>query len=463
MATVPSSKASAPSFIHLDMARGLAAFLVLLGHLRSFVFLSYDELNGHSPVDTVVWGITGFAHQAVIFFFVLSGFFITRSILCDDRMRGFSWPSYLIKRLSRLWIVLFPCLVLTLLWDRVGMSLDGMKFYTGQLYPLYNSGPNLETGGVHLELSTLLGNLFFLQTIVVPVFGTNGPLWSLSNEFWYYLMFPLLYISITRERRWLNRAVNIGLFIAICFFVGQYIVISGIIWLFGSIAYIIYDRGWLATQLKTPVALSVTMLALLLSLVASKGHYGTDLTKDFFIGIVTATFVLVLARFDGASRSYRKVARILADGSYTMYLVHFPFMSMLATVILHNQKFDASIAGYAIFVGLAIVTVIYCYGVYWLFERQTRLIPSYQVWSGLVDAWRQSKQFAVRRASGHALSIAGAEDELNKAIGTLCRPRMALLPIDVRGRRRPALRRGWQKYPGHPQHSRTRFDYCAMA
>jgi peptidoglycan/LPS O-acetylase OafA/YrhL len=404
MATMPSSKDFVPPFIHLDMARGLAAFIVLLGHLRSFVFISYDELTSHGPIDTLVWSITGFAHQSVILFFVLSGFFITRSIVLDDRRTGFSWPTYLSKRLSRLWIVLIPSLVLTLLWDRVGMQLDGMNFYTGQLYSTYNSGPTLETGGTHLEISTLLGNLFFLQTIAVPVFGTNGPLWSLANEFWYYLMFPLLYVSIMRERRWLICAMNIGLFIGICFFVGQYIVISGLIWLAGAIAYIIYDRGWFATQLKTPAALSITALAFLFSIVASKAHYGTDISKDFFIGIAAAAFVLVLSRFDGAGKAYRTAARILANGSYTMYLVHFPFIAMLATVVLHNQKFDASVAGYTIFVGLAVVTLIYCYGIYWLFERQTRLISLHQVWSDLADVGRQQRQFVGRGASGLVLA-----------------------------------------------------------
>src|SRR5579859_1562974 len=123
------STASSPSFIHLDMARGLAALAVLLGHLRSFVFVSYGDLPSHTPLDTLVWLVTGFGHQAVMIFFVLSGFFITRSIVVDDRGRGFSWPIYLTKRLTRLWIVLVPCLMLTVLWDRVGMAAAGMAFY----------------------------------------------------------------------------------------------------------------------------------------------------------------------------------------------------------------------------------------------------------------------------------------------------------------------------------------------
>lgn len=35
----------------------------------------------------------------------------------------------------------------------------------------------------------------FLQTRFTPVFGSNGPLWSLFNEFWYYVLFPALGLS----------------------------------------------------------------------------------------------------------------------------------------------------------------------------------------------------------------------------------------------------------------------------
>src|SRR5207302_8969523 len=37
-----------------------------------------------------------------------------------------------------------------------------------------------------------LGNLLGLQTVCVPSFGSNGPLWSLANEWWYYCFFILL-------------------------------------------------------------------------------------------------------------------------------------------------------------------------------------------------------------------------------------------------------------------------------
>jgi peptidoglycan/LPS O-acetylase OafA/YrhL len=364
-------------FVHLDMARGLAALAVLLGHLRSFVFLSYGELGSRGPIDTMVWLVTGFGHQAVTIFFVLSGFFITRSILTDDRGGEFSWPMYLIKRVTRLWIVLIPCLFLTLLCDKIGMTVAGNLFYEGEYFSIYNSGPSATTGGTNLEISTLFENVVFLQTIISPIFGTNGPLWSLANEFWYYIMFPLLYIAITRRQRWLVVVANLTMFLLVCIFVGKYITISFLMWMVGAFSYIIYARGWLRNFLRTYATLWVTLLVFFASLAVSKGNYGSEATKDFLIGFAASALVLVLAGCEVRSKLYIRVARLLADGSYTMYLVHFPFMAMVVNIVLMNKKFDASFSGYVVYVGFFLITAAYCYAIYWLFERHTATVRRY--------------------------------------------------------------------------------------
>jgi peptidoglycan/LPS O-acetylase OafA/YrhL len=360
------------SFVHLDMMRGLAALFVFAGHLRSFVFQPYVELAKPGPLDTVVWAFTGFGHEAVVIFFVLSGFFITRSIVLDDQLGRFSWPVYGIKRLSRLWIVLIPCLILTFIWDSLGISLSGRIFYDGQLYGMYNSGPHLVTGGVDLSLSAFVKNVFFLQTIIAPTFGSNYPLWSLANEFWYYLMFPLLYLSVTqRPRSLLAGAINLGLFVAACLFVGEGIVLGGIIWLAGAVAYLVYARGFLAAKLGTSFSLILSSFALLIALAASRMHYHIGFIQDCLIGLATATLVLALSRRETKNKSYRAVARSVADASYTIYLAHFPFLALLAGIVLRNQQLPNSAMGYAMFSALGAATLVYCYAVYWMFERNT--------------------------------------------------------------------------------------------
>jgi peptidoglycan/LPS O-acetylase OafA/YrhL len=375
------------SFIHLDMMRGLAALLVLLGHLRSFVFQPYGELASPGLLETVVWAFTGFGHQAVLIFFVLSGFFITRSIVHDDQLGKFSWVVYAIKRLSRLWIVLVPCLILTFFWDSLGSLFSGTAFYDGQLYAKYHSGPQSNTGGIDLSLSTFIENILFLQTIIAPTFGSNGPLWSLANEFWYYLMFPLLYLAVTqRPFNLLSIAIKLSLFAVVCLFVGEGIVSGGLIWIAGSVAYFVYDRGWLAAKFRAAPSLILSSLVLLVSLAASRMHHDIGFIQDCFIGGATAILVLVLSRREPKNCLYRTVARSVADASYTIYLTHFPFLALLAGIVLQNQQLPNSALGYVVFSTLGMVTLVYCYGVYWMFERHTSELRSYCLFKfGLVS------------------------------------------------------------------------------
>jgi peptidoglycan/LPS O-acetylase OafA/YrhL len=374
---VRAKKKVSQSFVHLDMMRALASLLVLFGHLRSFVFVSYDQISNRNLLDTLVWAVTGFGHQAVMIFFVLSGFFITRSIVSDDLKRGFSWPVYGIKRLSRLWVVLIPALLLTALWDHLGTALGGAPFYSGMLSGVYNSGPAADTGGVHLDLAAFFGNVFFLQTIRSPVFGSDGPLWSLANEFWYYLLFPLLYVAATRRAHFPTVAVNLLVFVAVCIFIGKYMVLSGLIWLLGAGAYYVYDRRVLYRLRTQPLAPLVATLLVLLSLGMSKSSYGSELASDLLIGLASAVLVVVLAELKSAGRVYNATAGKLADASYTIYLVHFPFLALLTNVLLGYQKFDPSLVTYSIFFSLAAICLAYCYLVYWLFERHTGTVRRY--------------------------------------------------------------------------------------
>ena len=68
-------------FFWLDVVRGLSAIAVCAGHLRSVMFVDYSNLQTPSLLQKVFYGLTGLGHQAVMVFFVLSGFFVGGSIL----------------------------------------------------------------------------------------------------------------------------------------------------------------------------------------------------------------------------------------------------------------------------------------------------------------------------------------------------------------------------------------------
>ena len=214
---------------NLDLARGLAALAVCADHLRAFFFVDWPQAADRGWFNAVFYLVTAYGHQAVIVFFVLSGFFVAGSVTSACLEGGWSWPKYAATRLTRLWIVLLPALAATALLDYAGRALCHGAGYDGTLMHLVTSGPAAYRP-VALGLKTFLGNLFFLQTVSVPYYGTNAPLWSLANEFWYYALFPLGLIALRGGPRRLLHAV---LFCLVAALLPRDMLRLGVPWLFG--------------------------------------------------------------------------------------------------------------------------------------------------------------------------------------------------------------------------------------
>src|SRR5207302_10791525 len=54
----------------------------------------------------------------------------------------------------------------------------------------------------------------------VPAFGTNGPLWSLAFEFWFYALYPLLLLLSVRFGT--RRTMGIVLAVSVVGFLGHH-------------------------------------------------------------------------------------------------------------------------------------------------------------------------------------------------------------------------------------------------
>ena len=191
----------------LDLVRGVSALAVMLGHLRAFLLVDFGGVPAPGLLTKVFYFATGLGHEAVMVFFVLSGYFVGGSVLAGLGKGSFRWGGYAAARLTRLWMVLFPALILTLAADWVGQRANPAA-YAGGLNHVFKSGPT-PVEPAALGPLAFLGNLFFVQTVAVPVYGSNGPLWSLANEFWYYLVFPLLAVSVWRLTRRTHRKPDV--------------------------------------------------------------------------------------------------------------------------------------------------------------------------------------------------------------------------------------------------------------
>lgn len=355
----------------MDLARALAALTVAAGHVRAFVFVDFGETADLNVLWKVFYLATGLGHQAVVIFFVLSGFLVGGNVCASVEQGSWSWPEYLVKRLLRLWIVLLPALILTAYWDRIGMSLTHSPLYHGDLNYLYHSTPKYGDDRLIYSPSTFGLNLLFLQTIVAPTFGTNGPLWSLANEFWYYILFPLILVPIgVKQLPVSSRALMLLGFVCAAGLLPEDLVLSGLIWLLGVALFGFNRLLTFRCTIYRLIAL-VGGVLLILSLLAARSYVPT-LWSDLMVGVSFAWLMAGLLRSKVTNRFIANSSHRLASFSFTLYVAHFPLAAALSCIVLRNQRFDPSIFALALFAIALTLLLLYSYAMYLLFERHTK-------------------------------------------------------------------------------------------
>jgi peptidoglycan/LPS O-acetylase OafA/YrhL len=376
--------------VHLDALRGLAALAVFLGHAREFflraglrgAFGGNGAATGlatapDEPMLRYHFALRSFqhfnrewlsiGHQAVVVFFVLSGFLVGGSALRSFRKNAFSWKHYFAHRFCRLWTVLWPALLLGLLLDSSAMHL---LHAPPNLQALYRPGYRYLATGT-LGLPTLLANAFFLQDIVSGVFGSNSPLWSLSYEFWYYAFFPFLLFALHATQK-LHLRLLAGLALVVMLaFTGWTIAAYFSIWLMGVLVSMLPLRlparwhGW--------AIVASTLLLLALTVLELKHHLPLFLS-DFLAGMATTAMVWSLLHARGVTVGgiYKFCARHFSAMSFTLYLVHFPMLGILSAWLMPVwAPWPLSVASLLKVFAIVLVVFAASWAMYLCFERNT--------------------------------------------------------------------------------------------
>src|ERR1700733_133985 len=183
----------------LDLARGLAAVEVLAFHGYQLMFQEQVPGAGHDASIVVaysaLWAFSAHGMAAVIVFFVLSGYLVGGPALVRAKNGGLSAIDYFSARAARLYVVLIPALVISVFAYISARNLGGWQAFVASHEHLYDASSLLFAS---ISPTSALCNGLFLQTITCPRFAGNMALWSLSNEFWYYvLIFALVSVRKT--------------------------------------------------------------------------------------------------------------------------------------------------------------------------------------------------------------------------------------------------------------------------
>lgn len=346
----------------LDLIRATAAAEVCFGHVRNLVL--YDYASGASAgfLAKLLYCLTDFWKDAVIVFFLLSGYLVGGSVIREVRNATWSWQKYLGDRLTRLWVVLLPALVLTVALDTLGMHIVGGPFYSG------TEGNWIIRESVESRLSVpiFFCNAAFLQTVKCTTLGSNGSLWSLANEFWYYIWFPAIFCAFRTKRNFTGLVCLIISIATMTMFSG---LLEGFVyWIIGVLASVIESRISTRKSILPPLAGGAIFL---LFIIVGRGRsFNHTLVA---IGFFCLLLGILLTEFKIHNLFISRIATVGSNFSYSLYLIHTPLALLLtATLIGRRQPVNAS--GILSFIAVCAACYLVAYAVYWVFERNTRNI-----------------------------------------------------------------------------------------
>lgn len=297
--------------LYLDGVRFFAALLVFLFHMGYFA-------GWRVPV------IGQFGSEAVITFFVLSGFVISYTA----KHKHPDLRDYALSRLARLWSVGLPAIALTFLLDTVGQHLA---------LPAY--APMVPYSAIKWILSTLANAAFLNQFWSFSIWpGTNGPFWSIAYEFWYYAIFGAAFY-LTGWRR-------VCLVIVALLVAGPKIVVAFPIWLIGlallralpsdrrSAAPVAGALAWCASLALLVGFFSFDVSAWLeaaFPTVAAFGHSTWEVDffpKSYLLGLMLGLNLYGVMLLSGAipriAKPLATLVTVLANASFGIYLFHYP-------------------------------------------------------------------------------------------------------------------------------------------
>lgn len=361
----------------LNMSRWLAAFLVVIAHIRHLIWVDYAEVVHKTVLVKGVYFVTGLGHEAVIIFFVISGFLVGGLTLSKWLESGPDLGAYASARVSRIYVVLIPALFVGLGLDWIGLQwFNTSELYTNAAKYSMSVHPDI---AADMTFTTLLGNVFMMQNILVGTLGSNAPLWSLAYEWWYYCLFGFFAFAFTNKG---NTRFVFGLLgFTVAVLLPTKILLWGCIWSLGLVAQMwLKSKAWRPSAWLGICIFSFAMVASRLShsseSTINADSYLIEFSRDFLLAI---GFVVALV---SASRLTKHLPRPqlsawFAEFSYSTYLIHFPALLLIVAFCFHvfDLKFQTqpSPLGLIYMMALTVMVYVICYFFAKLTERHTHI------------------------------------------------------------------------------------------
>lgn len=300
----------------LDALRAVAAQIVCIGHGLAF----FEVGSSLRPPST-----PSMQNVGVLLFFLMSGFLITATLFRNADDPNYSFSRYFIDRFSRIYSGLVPALAFVIVIDGVTIWLTSE--------PTIARYYNFPTLLASLAMLPGYHGIYDQSWLQWSPFGSASPLWTLGIEWHIYMFVGASFFIIRRRRLWLL------LFLPLVFFAQtplHYLAGSlqadGVgrglftLWLAGAGTFLLLDR-YTPPPLLSALALCLGSAAYLLLV-----KPGQEYTMSTYPALTLAFAGLVALSQRTAAIRVSRIARVAADYSFTLYLVHHTLFMGIASI-----------------------------------------------------------------------------------------------------------------------------------
>lgn len=345
-------------FYWLDTIRFISALIVLFTHSRNFFFLPWSELplEDRSSLTFVFYLLGRLGHEAVIVFFVLSGFLVGGVGLERIFSKTFNISSYIVDRAVR---ILLPLITAIILYVLIRLML-----------------------GDPICLITIIGNLFSLQGVCVE--SLVDPFWSLSYEVWFYVFIAALGIIISKRIYKQKFCGIIIFFIVIVIFVSGLKAHYLLIWLLGAVTYLSRPKKfnkWIF--ILSIIGFFFSVACWQISSNSDSLSFAYKLENKGLIEVIMSLFFCLFIQHVILVRPTNKLSLFiescvgkLACFSYTLYLCHMIIFIPIFRYIYDFRTYDISFINIIKWISVVLITMTCSYLIYLVTEKHTDSVKS---------------------------------------------------------------------------------------
>ncbi len=316
----------------LDFARAIAATCVVLLHYQHFYSSDYNQqldfVKNLQPFYNILGIFYEFGTVAVQFFFILSGFIFFMFYRTRILGGAINFKNFIILRLTRL----YPLHLLTL------FLVLAIQFFYNQNYSEYFTYKNN-------DLENFIAHFLLIQEwgLIGETASYNGPSWSISVEFFLYIIFFLISIFFIKN---IFQCLIIIIFSLLIYVFLQpnlnNLILGLLLFYIGGFTFFFYTYLKKFYKKKFFILVLVIIDIIIFGRFLNESFLNFQNSIEFLIGnklfillffIKFPLIIINLSVLQLYKKNLGKNIKLLGDISYTIYLVHFPIQLLFALVI----------------------------------------------------------------------------------------------------------------------------------